>query len=258
MAASSSAGQDVDPMTIEIDPEQEVTPEEPMAVAPEEAGVLNKAPHPRPYVGPPHFFANWSELAATVPEDWSDLKGTVPTYPENPTAVAPEDQVDDSPANERDDPANERDYLQDHILFSQGVLSGGLAERAEANTGRYMQFFMAPLPNTAKHFVCAPMWRLSYNDRHLDELTLLVDACGNKVCEFNRKPAHGEWVYNDPVTAGHFLDVKFNVRFGEPGNEDAANSGKWTRFQRMPGSMTWVRMEADDLAWAVILSPIEI
>ena len=78
-----------------------------------------------------------------------------------------------------------------------------------------------------------------------------------KVVSFNMKPPHGTWIFDEPCTAGQFLDIKLNVRYGEPGNEDLPSEGKWTRFQRVPGSQTWMRIESDDLCWVVVLCPLD-
>ena len=128
--------------------------------------------------------------------------------------------------------ADDRDYLQSHVLFSKPLLHGGVIERVDSNSGDYLRFFMANLPNTCRNYAYVPMWRVQEDAHHLDELALLINAQGKKVVSFNLKPPHGTWVFDEPCTAGQFLDIKLNVRYGEPGNEDLPSDGKWTRFQR--------------------------
>ena len=111
-----------------------------------------------------------------------------------------------------------------------------------------------------KNFILIPIWRMMDTHRHVDELHLHISQYGNRYCTFNNKDAHGTWLYNEPKTPACFLDIKFNARFGEP-VEDCDHDpdhGKWTRFQRIPGTMTWVRCETNQArGWTCILAPIK-
>ena len=150
-----------------------------------------------------------------------------------------------------------REYLVNDDLVRGRVMDGGVLERAEEHLGDYMQFFENPAPGTHKHFTLIPIWRLATcTNRHFDEVSICVSPLGNKYLICNGKDAHGTWVYNDPASEAQFLDIKLNVRFGEPepGMHDDPDDGKWTRFQRFPGTKTWFRCEKDhDLDWTCVM-----
>ena len=215
----------------------------------------------------PVYLEEAPENKPEEPEDEILAKG-VKRKPEDPQGD-PEDLLKDHPmaktaffdeqvpvAASQVDPADEREYLQDRIIFSQPMLPGGLIERAERNSAQHLRFFLECAPNSASAFVYCPMWRVSDNKRLLDQLTLLVNADGKQCCVFNMKPPHGAWMFNQPPTAGEFLDIKLNVRYGEPDNEDLPTDGKWLRFQRVPATRTWMRIEQGDLQWVVVLCPL--
>ena len=165
--------------------------------------------------------------------------------------------VDQTVWDQTYDMEDERSWLQTHILFKESVLPNGLVELSERTAGNHMRFFTDLIPGSERHYTWCPMWRLAQNDRHLDEVTFKITAGGDHLIEFNRKPAHGSWCYNDPATPGLCLDVKFNCRFGEPGNTDSCTDGKWGRFQRVPGTESWLRLEmGQDLNWVILMSPI--
>ena len=168
---------------------------------------------------------------------------------------------------------DERGYLQDVNLFggfNTRMMVGGQLEASEVE-GRlhqYLTFFnQMGGPDNMKSFALVPIWRLAETNRHVDELNLHISHLGNHYCTFNGKDAHGTWVYNQPATPAYYLDVKFNARFGErhqdadydpddPDNDP--DNGKWTRFQRIPGTATWIRCEPDDdHTWTCVLAPVE-
>ena len=111
---------------------------------------------------------------------------------------------------------------------------------------RYMRFFTHPQPDDLKEFGFFPLWRTGEIDP-LDELTLIIDANALHKVIFNGKPAHGNWIFDDPASASGYLDVKFN-RFFDACDPD---EGNWIRFQRMPGTTTWV-----DILFGCILVPV--
>ena len=148
---------------------------------------------------------------------------------------------------------NTRDFLQTTDLIDGRVWSSNMRRACERDAHmQHLAFFQNPVPGVTKTFAWIPIWRLAQTDRPLDEIVLGTDLYGQTWVQFNAKPAHGSWVY-DQV----FLDIKVNVRYGEPGNHDAPDIGKWIRFQNIPGTTTWIRAESNDyLGWAVVLTAL--
>ena len=122
----------------------------------------------------------------------------------------------------------------------------------------HMAFFReGGFPGRKKAFSYTPIWRLAENRQMLDYIVLGVDATdpGQRFVQFNGKERHGTWAWVQP-----FLDVKLNVRFGEAKfPAENPESGKWLRFQNLPGTMTWIRCEEGaDPMWVVIMAEIPL
>ena len=68
----------------------------------------------------------------------------------------------------------------------------------------------------------------------------------------------GRWEL-PPGEDAPFLDTNVNVRYGEPEFPNEPVMGKWLRFQRMPGTKTWLRIEKNyDHTWSVLLIPLGV
>ena len=148
----------------------------------------------------------------------------------------------------------DRKHLACNDLMTGRVYKGGNLDKGTETKAHacHLDFFKTPAPGTRRGLAWVPVWRLAEGLQPLDEIDLVVDSKGEHLIAFNGKPNHGTWIFEDG-----FLDICVNVRFGEPGNKDPPDQGKWVRFQNVPGTATWVRCEAyDDHTWVVLLIQI--
>jgi len=144
--------------------------------------------------------------------------------------------------------------LSDENLVDHRIWPGGFMATSTAadNHMKYMRFFSNPKPETKHPLSWTPIWRLAEQIQPLDEIVLGVDSLGHQYVCFNGKERHGTWEFDRT-----FLDIKVNVRFGEPGCCDGPNVGKWTRFQNIPGTTTWIRCETyDNPCYVIVMSSI--
>ena len=119
----------------------------------------------------------------------------------------------------------------------------------------YLNFFLEPHLGQYVIFSYIPIWHWATTTRPLDEIILL----GNSRVRFNGKGEHGWWEHSALGSEdGQFLDVNVNVKYGEPDFPDEPDMGKWLRFQRIPGTESWICCErADDHTWSIMLTPLQ-
>ena len=152
-----------------------------------------------------------------------------------------------------------RVHLQTVNLFSGRMrwLGRLMGQELCIDSGDRLAFFRSPIAHSSKAFAFLPAWRMA-SPEMLDELTLRVDPEGRNFVTFNGRLPHGTWVYNWPATPCKYLDIQFSFRYGQPGHLMwPPPDMKWIRFQRIPGTETWVCCESDqDTFWMIMLCPI--
>ena len=121
------------------------------------------------------------------------------------------------------------------------LLPDGYLEYAEVHTMHgYLEFFENPGPGQCHRFAMTVVCDC-HRTTAFDELSLDMSDQGEKFLQYNAKGPHGTWSYNDPPSPKCFLDIKLNTKFGDPGNTDAPDVGRFFRFQKIPGTKAWVR-----------------
>lgn len=140
---------------------------------------------------------------------------------------------------------------KDNLITGRSLL--GQADRRMTSTS-YMRFFREPGLGEVLHFAAFSTASMGNLDRRLDCLSLL----GDHQVIVNGQPPHGHWqIVLGPEEFGpeEFLDINLNCKYGEPNSPDAGRMGKCLRFQRTPGTKTWMRIEVlGDHSWVIVLS----
>ena len=172
---------------------------------------------------------NPGDIAAARPATSPKTEDLAPAPMQAPVFMVPDDD-------------EERADLPGIAMICDALQQDGFLEFAETHNMRdYLGFFENPGPGQNTRFAMTVIEPLRQHLTQFDELSLNMSDQGDKFLQYNAKGPHGTWVYNDPPSPRRFLDVKLNPKFGNPDNEDAPEVGNWLRFQRIPGTKTWIR-----------------
>ena len=153
---------------------------------------------------------------------------------------------------------------RDHIP-TQDLIGGRLqqhslsliSERFLQHQNEYLTFFQNPSPNTAMLFSWVSIGNLVNLNSPLYETVLSNTSSGEHKAGWNRMHAthSGTWFYDDPPSPQKFLDIQLPIPWVHLA---LAPDLMWFRFQRLPGTTTWVRSELGrPLSNVIVLSSLD-